>query len=96
VAFPGTELADAAFGYASGASCAALYAAARVEVVQAAMDGERGADGALQALADACAASRRGAAVTAALWEQRSQNARAPAGTRGDFSATNEAARRRR
>ena len=71
VAFPGTELADADFGYASAASCAALYAAARVEVIQAAMDGERDADGALRALADACVAAD-------GLWLRQAQAGAAP------------------
>jgi hypothetical protein len=39
-----------------GAACAALYAAARAEVLQSALDGAR-KDRALQALADACLAA---------------------------------------
>ena len=56
VSFPSTRLADASFRFGPACPCASLYAAARAELLQAALaDGNR-EDAAMHALAEACVA----------------------------------------
>jgi len=58
VTFPGTHLRDVSIHFGPSCPCAALYAAVRVELLQAALGGGDDGDAGLRALAEACCTPR--------------------------------------